>query len=137
MICKVARVSRQKHIKNDFYGLSCHFLYTSRYVNQILHHIFSSCAMHFWHVPVCIEPRICVVAWRSKRTNLRCVFWLDLAVLSRSPRRRGVKSSKIFEKNNFLGVPGGENAYFRSERPNPIKNRRSKGGTPPNRPPRI
>ena len=60
-----------------------------------------------------------------------------LTIMLRSRRSRGAESSKMFEKVDFFVIPGVEHANFRSERPNPIKNRPTNGGTLANRRSRI
>ena len=118
----------------DDFGRSSSPYFTFRNIFSL--HVFKISDIHF-HWPVWVQLPKRVVGWTIEETRKKLIFCMFLIVLLSIRRRRGAKSLKNFEKLDVLVVPGAENVYFRSERPNPIKNRRSKGGTLANRPSRI
>ena len=65
--------------------------------------------------------RECVVGGRIERTKKRNEFCMLLPAMRRYPRSHGAESSKEIDEAEILVIQGSENAYFRSERSNPIK----------------
>ena len=80
--------------------------------------------------------RNCVVSYRIEATVWKNRIFMQSTDLCPCGRSLGAKTSKEFEKCDFLVVQRCGNAYFRWKQSKPSKNHRTEGGTYPNRPSR-